>query len=306
MTFEPLLIRTFPGARLDGVERLAGGYANDLFRVRLSGTAPPSVVVRAWRRDPGGAARELAVMRRAGEVVPVPRVLAADLVGERPLALLEEMPGLRADEALIRFPGEAGAIGAALGGTFARLQAIRFAAPGFFADETLRVSAFTGDAGENLLAYARPLVWNGAARAVLGAGLQRAWWRLIEGEAACLSGLETEASLVHADANPKNVLVTRHEDGWRVTALLDWEFALSGPSLMDLGNLLRFEDRAGTPFTSGVLGGWRGGGGPTSPDAVRQARTLDVYSLLGFVNAPGLLQAGVVALIRRQVGTGRL
>lgn len=306
MPFERLIDQTFPGARLEGVQRLSGGYANDLFQATLSGAAVPSVVTRCWRREPGVAARELAVMRRAGEVVPVPRVLAADLSGERPLALLEDMPGLRADEVLTRFPGEAGAIGEALGEAFAQLHRLRFESPGFFVDETLRVSPFAGDAGENLLAYARPLVWNDTAHSVLGAGLQREWWALIEREAPCLSGLETEASLVHADANPKNALVEGRGEGWRVTALLDWEFALSGPSLMDLGNLLRFEDRASTPFTSGVLRGWEEGGGPASPGFVRQARVLDVYSLLDFVNTLGVLQDQVVTLIRRQVETGQL
>lgn len=302
MDFNELIKQTFPGSRVAEVAALSGGYANDLFRVRLDGAPFPSVIVRRWRRDPQVAARELAVMARAATVVPVPRILASDLRAKRPFALLEDMPGIRADEALAQFPGEAEAIGEAPGRAFSHIGGIGFEAAGMFADETLRVNAFTGDAADNLLACAHPLVWNDAARAVLGVELQAGWWTLIEREAPCLSGLETQRSLVHADANPKNVLVERLGKVWQVTAVLDWEFALSGTPLMDLGNLLRFEDRAGTPFAAGVLSGW----GKPHPSAVRQARALDIYSLLDFVNRPNALQAGMVSLIRRQVQMGLL
>ncbi|QFP77532.1 aminoglycoside phosphotransferase family protein [Deinococcus sp. AJ005] len=302
MDFTALIEQTFPGSHIGEVSALSGGYANDLFRVGLDGASFPSVIVRQWRRAPGVAARELAVMARAAQVVPVPRILASALNTAHPFALLEDMPGMRGDEALAWFPDEAEAIGAVLGGAFSRIGALQFEAPGLFADETLRVDAFTGDAADNLLAYAHPLIWNDAARAVLGAQLQAGWWGLIEREAPCLCGLEPQRSLVHADANTKNVLVERRHAGWQVSAVLDWEFALSGPPLMDLGNLLRFENRAGTPFSAGVLRGWS----HPLPDAVRQARALDVYSLLDFVNRPNALQANVLALIRWQVQTDSL
>ena len=46
-------------------------------------------------------------------------------------------------------------------------------------------------------------------------------------------------ALVHADFNPKNLLVDPATGG--VTGVLDWEFAYAGAPLGDLGNLLRFE-----------------------------------------------------------------
>jgi aminoglycoside/choline kinase family phosphotransferase len=45
--------------------------------------------------------------------------------------------------------------------------------------------------------------------------------------------------LVHADFNPKNILVR----GASVAAVLDWEFAFSGTPLFDVGNMLRFAER---------------------------------------------------------------
>ena len=302
-----LMGHAVPGAQLLSAEPLSGGYANDLWRVHLSGSEPVSVVVRAWRRNPAGAAIELAVMERAARMVPVPEVLAQDLTGERPAVVLTDMPGLPGDVALERHPDQAEQIGRALGEAFGRLSGIRFDSGGFFADPSLTVAGFGGSAAEQLLAFAQPRVGSDTVRDVLGAEGQAKWWALIEAAAPALTGLEAERSLVHADANPKNVLVERGETGWTVTALLDWEFAFSGPSLMDLGNLLRFESRDGTPFAAGVLAGWRGGGGPTPPGFVEMARTLEVYSLEAFVNAPqSALHGPVVDLVRRQLAEGRL
>lgn len=302
-----LIARTLPGSALRTVSPLGGGYANDVYRVELAGNGPPSVVVRAWRRDPAVAACELAVMRRARGRVPVPRVLAAVLTGERPAAVLEDMPGMRGDLALEAYPDEAQAIGFVLGEAFARLSVLQFPAAGFFVDETLSVSAFGGTAPQQLLAFARPQVWSGAARQALGPELRAAWWALIERAAPALAGLEVERSLVHADANPKNVLLQRGDTGWRISCVLDWEFSLSGPSLMDLGNLLRFESRDGTPFTEGVLEGWQRAGGPSHAACCAQARALDVYSLVGFVTAPqSALHERVLGLVRQQVREGRL
>ncbi|MFC4452502.1 phosphotransferase [Deinococcus sonorensis] len=284
---------------LRGWSTLSGGHANDLYRLQLDGPLP-SVVLRSWRRAPDRAATELAVMRRASAVVPVPDVLAQDLDPGAPLALLEDVAGVTAEEALAQDPQAAQFIGERLGDAFARLSQIQFAAAGLIPDARLEPDPWPpASAAEQLLGFAHPRVWSEAVRASLGPALQRRWWTLIEQHAPLLSAVDDERSLVHADANPKNVMVRRDRSGWSVAAVLDWEFALSGPSLMDLGNLLRYEPRTGSAFASGVQRGWQDAGGPTPPDWLRVARTLDVYSLLDFVTRPGHpLHGPVVQLIR--------
>ncbi|GGQ96359.1 phosphotransferase family protein [Deinococcus ruber] len=292
---------------ITGLEPLTGGYANDLYRARLSG-AVASVVVRCWRRDPAQAATEVAVMQRAAGVVPLASLLAADVNAERPVALLEDVPGMNAQQALEADPAAAEQLGEALGQAFARLHSVQFEHPGLLSAPPLRVMPWPPSTpSQQLLDFAYPRLWNDTARAALGEPVQQQWWAYIQQHAPLLDVLAEEASLVHADANPKNVMVRRFPQGWRVAAVLDWEFAFSGSSLSDLGNLLRWEAREGSSWTTGVLRGWREGGGPTSGnslpgDFVTMARMLDVYSLLAFVNSPdSALHGPVTELIRRTV-----
>ncbi len=233
-------------------------------------------------------------------------MLAVDETG--PLAILQDVDGLNAGEALRLYPDEAEAIGRVLGQAFARIGSLRFEHPGLFADPALHPRPWADPSPvRQLSGYARDMIWNETAHAALGSEVQAGLWRLIEAQVPALDVLVGEAALVHADANPKNVMVRRTAHGWSLGAVLDWEFAFSGPALTDLGNLLRFERRDGSAYTAGVLAGWQAGGGPAPARYLDLARMLDLYSLLEFINRPdAALHAEVVALLGRQVAEGRL
>jgi Ser/Thr protein kinase RdoA (MazF antagonist) len=286
---------------------LSGGYANDLYRLTLNGP-PGTVVARFWRRDPARAATELAVMQRAAAVVAVPTLLAADLTSRPPVALLEDVPGVNAAEALRLFPQDTAQVGEVLGRAFAALRSVYFDISGLFSRPDLRPQPWPESSpAQQLLDFVRPLIWSEVALSALGADTQRLWWQLIESQAPLLNTLPAEAQLVHADANPKNVMVRRTPEGWTLGAVLDWEFALSGPGLMDLGNLLRFEPRTGSAFATGVLRGWNAVGGTFPAHALEQARLLDLYSLAGFVNTPSsALYRQVVASVQANTARRRL
>ncbi|MBP9878114.1 MAG: aminoglycoside phosphotransferase family protein [Alphaproteobacteria bacterium] len=51
---------------------------------------------------------------------------------------------------------------------------------------------------------------------------------------------ESDATLVHGDFDPANILVHRIDDTWRISAILDWEFAFAGSFLWDVANMLRY------------------------------------------------------------------
>jgi aminoglycoside phosphotransferase (APT) family kinase protein len=83
-------------------------------------------------------------------------------------------------------------------------------------------------------------------------------------------------SLVHSDANPKNVLVDR--ETLEVTALLDWEFAHSGSPFTDLGNLLRFDRRPA--YADAVLAAWCARRGTDPTETLDLARAADLWALV--------------------------
>lgn len=51
--------------------------------------------------------------------------------------------------------------------------------------------------------------------------------------------IRRSADPVSVDANPPNVLVARDGEGWRVLAVLDWEFAFSGSPIFDAASVVR-------------------------------------------------------------------
>ena len=79
--------------------------------------------------------------------------------------------------------------------------------------------------------------------------------------APALTRIDDQARLVHADANPKNVLVSRVGVGWRVDAVLDWEFSFSGCPYADFANMTRFEGS----YPAGFAAGFRAGFGERRP-----------------------------------------
>ncbi|HEV2835309.1 MAG TPA: phosphotransferase, partial [Pyrinomonadaceae bacterium] len=53
--------------------------------------------------------------------------------------------------------------------------------------------------------------------------------------------LENDHSLVHDDYGNRNMLVHEKDGKWQVAAILDWELAISGSPLLDVGHFLRYE-----------------------------------------------------------------
>nr|BFE70411.1 hypothetical protein GCM10020092_037120 [Actinoplanes digitatis] len=128
-----------------------------------------------------------------------------------------------------------------------------FAAPGFFSGGALEPGPAGIEPTEGLDTFVRRCLAEGNGAGHLSDAEQRELLRFAEASTPGLEVLRGSRRLVHADFNPKNLLVGRDDDGhWRVTAVLDWEFAFSSAPLFDVGNMLR------DPRPSRVRGGLRG------------------------------------------------
>ena len=91
---------------------------------------------------------------------------------------------------------------------------------------------------------------------------------------------ETQSHLVHADYDPANILVDKVEGMWKITAILDWEFAHSGPTLLDVANMLRYAHHMPPIFEEAFLQGLKQGG-VTLPENWRiSVQLLNVSALL--------------------------
>ena len=94
-----------------------------------------------------------------------------------------------------------------------------------------------------------------------------------------LASLDSETKLVHGDFGSRNLLVHKVGGNWRVAAVLDWEFAIAGSALADVGHFLRYETMAHPTVEPHFSNGYLSGGGRL-PSGWRQlARVVDLIAL---------------------------
>lgn len=297
------------GSAVVGTSTLAGGFSHETCLLSLT---DGQVVARLGGSGP---AIEAAVMAAASRHVPVPRVLlvmAPAVVGDgaRPAMVLEYVAGTPLSQVL---SGEEfsktslGDLGAEVGHVVAGIGAVTFEHRGFFADEHLSVRA------ERPWSQQLPEVAEACMAATPEARLdratRRAWVALCSAHAPALISVDDHTQLVHADINPKNILVTRTRGGWRVDAVLDWEFSYSGCPYGDAANMARFGD----DYPAGFLDGFRIAFADHQPtdlplieDWAYLGRVLDMFALSDLVTRPaGHAIADQAALqIRRWVAEG--
>ncbi|WP_250030237.1 phosphotransferase family protein [Paractinoplanes maris] len=269
-----------PGQRIIESRALTGGYSND--NTVLTMTGGERYVLRRYLRG-NKCALEAALARRLTGVVPVPDVVAADPTGEaagEPVLLSAFVPGVPVSD--LDATDLAG-IGRDVGATLARIGAVEFAAPGFFAGGRLEPDG--AEPAEGLDLWVDRCLTEGNAAGHLTDEEQQAVRRWARDAAPELSTLKGSRRLVHSDYNPKNLLATRTPDGrWRVAAVLDWEFAFSSSPLVDIGNMLRFPRPPA--FTDAFLAGFQEAGGALPPNWRRLSQALDLFALADFLTRP--------------------
>jgi aminoglycoside phosphotransferase (APT) family kinase protein len=267
------------------VRPLAGGFSHETCLLTLTGG--DRVVVRLGGPDP---AIEAAVMARARVHVPVPPVLSVVLAvseGLRPSMVLEYVAGTPLSEVLATSQDGLAELGGEVGRVIATIGAVTFDRPGFFGDRQLAV--------REMPPWSRqlPEMVAGCMETVpeerLGPNARRAWVDLCVAHAPALAAIDGHARLVHADANPKNILVTRAGDDWRVDAVLDWEFSFAGCSYADAANMTRFSGEYPAHFTDGFRAGFAAhqpDGLPRVSDWDYLGHVLDMFALSDLVTRP--------------------
>ncbi|WP_329239370.1 phosphotransferase [Actinoallomurus sp. NBC_01490] len=272
------------GGAVSAASTLAGGFSHETCLVTYAGGR---VVARLGGPDPGV---EAAVMATARRHVPVPEVLAVLPATERtrPVMLVEYVPGELLARVLATGDGAwMRELGAEVGRVVAGIAAVRFERRGFFTDASLTAGP-ERPWSEQLPAFADKCM-AGASESRLDEATRRAWAALCEAHAPALAAVDDHARLVHADVNPKNILVARTRAGWRVEAVLDWEFAYSGCPYGDAANMARFGHDYPAAFLDGFRAGFAGhppAGLPLQEDWGYLGRVLDMFALSDLVTRP--------------------
>jgi aminoglycoside phosphotransferase (APT) family kinase protein len=267
---------------------LSGGLANTNYRVRVAGMRE-TFVLRLYTRDPMTCRTEVALNALVRERVPVPAISYADTEGElmgTPYALVEWVEGTPLTELLATGGGqEIERAGESAGAVLARIAAFTFPAAGFFGPELTIAEPLPIGPGA-FVALLDDWLAPGPAHDQLGDEMTARLLGFIHAQAPLLEATQDAHTLVHGDYKASNLLVRARDESWEVAAVLDWEFAFSGPPLFDLAIMLRHE-RADSPFTRGVARGYTASGGTLPPDWWRIIRLLDLLNLVQFLCLPG-------------------
>ncbi|WP_437961856.1 phosphotransferase [Sorangium sp. So ce119] len=249
-------------------EVLSGGRAN--VNVRLGAER----VLRVYRRDPGAAPKEARLLERGWRSFRVPAVLSA---GEDFLVLEYVPHGPLQDTA---------ACGAAAGRALAEIHAVGFDSAGFLGPD-LAVAAPFADCMGALRAYV-DAVLDRLAPALRGALGERVG-AFLDANAGALRALASVPVLLHGDFKASNL----HWLASGELLVLDWEFAYAGPSLMDVGQVLRWSP--GPEFVAAFAGAYRASA-PLPDGFERWAEAFDLFNLVGLLEGaePGSRRASDV------------
>ena len=280
-TLQRMVAAAFPRRRVVHAEPLAGGVRNANFKVELDG-APGAVALRVYEHDASLCAKEVDLHRLVGGSVPVPEILYAEprgLEGGRPFTLARFIEGPSFLD--LKRAGDREAIGQAarsVGETLAAIGRVRFEQAGWLGPG-LAVGAPLLEGRD---AVPRFLDLCLAAEALerrvpaeWRARVHRAAWRW----AAELEVVDDDARLAHGDFSRRNVLLRPAGGGWEVAAVLDWEFAMAGSPLYDLGNFLRYEKDEAPLVEPHFSEGYRAAGGALAEDWRRLARLLTLTGI---------------------------
>ena len=298
-TLDRMVRTAFPRSRVIAMQPLGGGARNANFKLRLDGPGEP-VVLRIYQHDGSLCRKELDLLRLAGASVPVPEVIYAEPRGWEdlpPFTLTRYVEGIGLRD--LGSSGDAGAMAEAAysaGETLAASGRATFDRPGWlgpgpavtapllegkdptprFVDLCLASIDLERRVPADVRDRASGLVWRWAPE---------------------LARLEEQARLVHGDFNAGNLLVRRLAGRWSVVAVLDWEFAVSGSPLGDLGNFLRYE-RALRPLAEPHFSnGYLHAGGALPRDWRRLARALDVAAICESLTHDQLPAMAIVELV---------
>jgi fructokinase len=254
---------------------------NANFKLHLDGTAE-SFVLRIYEHDASLCQKEIDLMCLVCGSVPVPELVHAEPNGFddlQPFTITRHVEGMTFLE--LKRTENADAIAQAAysaGETLAAIGRFRFPKPGWLAPGPT-VAAPLLEGADPMPRFVELCLASVNFEQRMPADLRKRVSTLLVSFIPQLRSVQDQACLVHGDFNRRNLLVRPIGGRWSVAAVLDWEFAVSGSPVADLGTFLRYEPRfrpiAEPDFSTGYLNA----GGELPPDWWRIARIVDLTAL---------------------------
>lgn len=258
---------------------LSGGCANTNYKIEFE--HEPPLVMRIYTREASALGRERDISQLLEGKIPTAKMLFADESRKNinyPFAIVSYVPGILLRDLI--FAGDTEAILSCYfeaGQQLALLSTFTFLEGGFF-EQGLHVRPFSKK--EAYLNWALSLLKSSTIKRDFGQELVQRIHKLIMSAEHYLPKNSTIACLTHGDFDPSNIKVTKINDSWRVSGILDWEFAFAGTYFLDIGLMLRYSHKLPSSYETAFIAGIRQAGLDLPPSWKQCAKLMDVLCLL--------------------------
>lgn len=276
------IVRTvFPGCRVVDALPFVDGLRNANFRIQLD-SIPQFIVLRVYEHDASLCQKELDLLNLVKNSVPVAEVLHGETNGIDqipPFLILSYVEGITFRE--LKRSGDAESIAQAafdLGRTLAVIGRSEFQRSGWLGPgPCVTTPLLEGlDPGPRFIDLC---LSHANVEQRMTTRLRERVSASVWSFAPQLAVMGEEAHLVHGDFGNRNVLVRKASGKWTVSAVLDWEFAIAGSPLADVGHFLRYETLSRPRVEPQFSQGFMEAGGTLPDDWRRLARVVDLMAL---------------------------
>lgn len=303
---ERMIHTAIPHARILEIQPLLDGLRNANFKLQLDST-PASLVLRIYEHDASLCLKEIDLLHLVSGSVPVPEMIHAEPFGLEnlpPFALMTFIEGVTFRD--LQRSGTAEAIAQAAfsaGETLAAIGRKTFPKAGWIAPGPA-VTAPLLERGDSIPRFVDLCLESANLQRHLPSDLRDRTHDVLWSHATPLSKAGEKTQLVHGDFNRRNLLVRSVAGQWTVAAVLDWEFAVSGSPLGDLGNFLRYESSSHCKAEPHFSAGYLHAGGTLAPEWRRLAKLVDLTAVCESLThdwLPDTAAAQLAAIVRDTV-----
>ncbi|WP_099156754.1 phosphotransferase family protein [Virgibacillus ndiopensis] len=272
--------------QINRIQALSGGLNNS--NLKITTDTNEKFVLRIYNKENNISMNiERDILTILEDKIPVPQPLYSDsscTIIDYPFILLSWVHGNQLSEILNKRNKDVISNAAKeAGDLLAKVHRITFPSSGFF-DKHLNIQDFVKLDANKFLMYIEESSIKGRAKTRLGSNLSNRIFHFAKKHAYLIDNLGKQNSLVHGDFNPLNILAKNSHNNINITGLLDWEYAFSGSPLMDIGNMLRYEDVHHTHFLSSFISSYQNSGGTLPDKWLQKAKLLDLIALCSLMD----------------------
>ena len=246
---EKMVKLVFPKSNLLSYEVISGGCANFNIKIMLD-DVQVTYILRIYMRDKDAAFREQNIGNLLKDIVPIPHIYAIGDYNDYRFAIAPFIKGMTLRDLLLsNTPHDIKSLMTEAGFYLSKIQKIKFQSAGFF-DKDLNLMPFDAENTEH--DFIKKCLKNTIVlKHINGENCSKIAYYvdIYKSELIDLN----EKSLVHGDYDPTNILVDLIDNHWKITGILDWEFAFSGSFLQDVANMLRYAHHMPTIYEESFL-----------------------------------------------------